>query len=161
LPLADSADIVTASPYHPHGRVRNVPGWRLFLSKSLSRLYSAVLQTRIFTYTSCCRVYRRSRMLPLDVVHGGFLGTAEMLTKVQLAGGGIVEVPATLESRPLGESKMKVARTIRGPLGLLAGLVRRRLASGSAALAVPAAEAARGKSRSPEADAALPLVTLA
>jgi polysaccharide deacetylase family protein (PEP-CTERM system associated) len=165
LPLADSADIVTASPYHPHGRVRNVPGWRLFLSKTLSRLYSAVLDTRIFTYTSCCRVYRRSRMLPLDVVHGGFLGTAEMLIKLQLAGGRIVEVPATLESRLLGESKMRVARTIRGHLGLLAGLVRRRLVSGSAALAFPAArtaaEAARGKSRSPEAEAALPVVTVA
>jgi len=129
LPLAASADLVTASPYHPHGRVRNVPGWRLFLSKSLSRLYSGVLGERIFTYTSCCRVYRRSRMLPLSLVHGGFLGTAEMLIRTKLAGGRIAEVPATLESRLLGESKMKVARTIRGHLGLLAGLLRGRLES--------------------------------
>lgn len=129
LPLAASADMVTASPYHPHGRVRNVPGWRLFLSKSLSRLYSTVLRERIFTYTSCCRVYRRSKMLPLSLDHGGFLGTAEMLIRTKLAGGRIAEVPATLESRLLGESKMKVARTIRGHLGLLAGLVRGRLRS--------------------------------
>jgi polysaccharide deacetylase family protein (PEP-CTERM system associated) len=129
LPLAASADLVTASPYHPHGRVRNVPGWRLFLSKSLSRLYSAVLRERIYTYTSCCRVYRRSRMLPLSLAHGGFLGTAEMLIRTKVAGGRIAEVPTTLESRLLGESKMKVARTIRGHLGLLAGLLRGRLAS--------------------------------
>lgn len=127
LPLAQTSDMVTASPYHPDGRVRNVPGWRLFLSKSLSRLYSAVLRERIHTYTSCCRVYRRSAMLPLELRNGGFLGTAEMLIRLKVAGGRVAEVPATLESRLLGESKMKVARTIRGHLGLLAGLVRGRL----------------------------------
>jgi polysaccharide deacetylase family protein (PEP-CTERM system associated) len=166
LPLADSADMVTASPYHPHGRVRNVPGWRLFLSKSLSRLYSAVLGARIFTYTSCCRVYQRSRVLPLDIVHGGFLGTAEMLIKLQLAGGRIVEVPATLESRLLGESKMKVARTIRGHLGLLAGLVRWRLGSGSPGIGAAHTLPAVGDRPKPrrvdaEADEGLPVVTVA
>ncbi len=127
LPFAEAADMVTASPYHPQGRVRNVPEWRLFLSKTLSRMYSIVLRERIFTYTSCCRVYRRSRMLPLDLRHGGFLGMAEMLIRLKLAGGRIAEVPATLESRLLGESKMKIARTIRGHLGLLASLVRGKI----------------------------------
>ena len=129
LPFAETADMVTASPYHPQGQVRNVPEWRLFLSKTLSRMYSAVLRDRIFTYTSCCRVYRRSSMLPLDLKHGGFLGMAEMLIRLKLAGGRIVEVPATLESRLLGESKMKVVRTIGGHLGLLARLVRGRMMS--------------------------------
>ena len=129
LPLADAADMVTASPYHPQGRVRNVPEWRLFLSKSLSRLYSAVLRERIFTYTSCCRVYRRSRMLSLDLHNGGFLGTAEMLIRTKVGGGRIAEVPATLESRLLGESKMKIVRTIGGHLRLLAELVRGRMSS--------------------------------
>ena len=122
LPLVDKADLVTASPYHPLGLVRNVPAWRLFLSKSLSRLYSAVLRERIFTYTSCCRVYRRSRMRRSELRNGGFLGTAEMLIRLKAMGGRIVEVPATLESRLLGESKMKIVRTIGGHLGLLAGL---------------------------------------
>ena len=121
--------MVTASPYHPLGIVRNVPEWRLFLSKSLSRLYSAVLRERIFTYTSCCRVYRRSRMLPLELRNGGFLGTAEMLIRLKATGGRVAEVPATLESRLLGESKMKIARTIGGHLGLLAGLIRGKMSS--------------------------------
>ncbi len=37
IPLIDAADLVTASPYHPAGHVLNVPPWRLFLSKTLSR----------------------------------------------------------------------------------------------------------------------------
>jgi polysaccharide deacetylase family protein (PEP-CTERM system associated) len=138
LPRAEEADLVTASPYHPQGRVVNVPAWRLFLSKTLSRLYSGVLRERIFTYTSCCRVYRRSRMLSLPLRHGGFLGTAEMLIQTKLAGGKIVEVAATLESRLLGESKIKVARTILGHAGLLLALLRRRLREARASLGVPA-----------------------
>ena len=68
-------------------------------------------------------------MESLELRNGGFLGTAEMLIRLKLAGGRIVEGPATLESRLLGESKMTVARTIRGHLGLLARLVRRRMDS--------------------------------
>jgi dolichol-phosphate mannosyltransferase len=119
LPMLDGADMVTASPYHPDGKVFNVPPWRLLLSKTLSRMYSAILRERIHTYTSCCRIYRKSAMTRLTLEHGGFLGMAEMLIELNLAGGKIVEYPATLESRLLGESKMKIARTIRGHLGLL------------------------------------------
>jgi polysaccharide deacetylase family protein (PEP-CTERM system associated) len=119
IPLIANADLVTASPYHPEGSVRNVPGWRLVLSKTLSRMYSGVLSERIHTFTSCCRVYRKSAFAGLELSHTGFLGVAEMLIEIHRRGGGVVEFPATLESRLLGESKMKIVRTIRGHLGLL------------------------------------------
>ena len=38
--LEDGVDMVTASPYHPQGKVLNVPAWRLFLSETSSALYS-------------------------------------------------------------------------------------------------------------------------
>jgi polysaccharide deacetylase family protein (PEP-CTERM system associated) len=119
IPLIANADLVTASPYHPSGSVLNVPGWRLFLSKSLSKMYSAALHERFYTYTSCCRVYRKSAVADLQIENGGFLGVAEMLIRLQQAGRRIVEHPATLESRLLGHSKMRVARTIGAHLGLL------------------------------------------
>jgi len=119
IPRIEGCDMVTASPYHPSGHVLNVPQWRLFLSKTLSRMYSRVLEERFYTYTSCCRVYRRSKMVDLPIENGGFLGVAEMLIRLKLAGGHIVEHPATLESRLLGHSKMKVAKTIKAHLGLL------------------------------------------
>jgi polysaccharide deacetylase family protein (PEP-CTERM system associated) len=117
--LRPGIDVVTASPYHPVGRVKNVPQWRLFLSKSLSRLYRMVLRQRIHTYTSCFRVYRRSAALHLPLHRGGFLGIAELLGRLDLRGSNIAEHPTTLESRLLGRSKMKVVRTIVGHLGLL------------------------------------------
>jgi polysaccharide deacetylase family protein (PEP-CTERM system associated) len=125
--LTDDVDLVTASPYHAQGGVRNVPEWRLFLSKGASFLYRRVLRSKLDTYTSCFRVYRRSSVIDLDLKETGFLGVAEMLGKLDLRGGRILEYPAVLEVRLFGFSKMKTARTIFGHLKLLSRLAKTRL----------------------------------
>jgi polysaccharide deacetylase family protein (PEP-CTERM system associated) len=125
--LGDGVDMVTASPYHQQGAVRNVPEWRLALSKTLSRCYRVVLHQRLATYTSCFRIYRRSAMAGLVLKHEGFLGVAEMLGRLDLRGSTITEYPATLEVRMLGRSKMKILRTIAGHIGLLARFAVMRL----------------------------------
>ncbi|MCU0862818.1 MAG: glycosyltransferase [Planctomycetes bacterium] len=117
--LAGHADVVTASPYHPRGSVRNVPGWRLSLSRTLSLAYRMLLRSPIRTWTACFRVYRRSAVADLPLLHEGFLGTAEVLVRVLRRGGTVVEHPCVLEARLFGFSKMKVLRTIRQHLGLL------------------------------------------
>lgn len=125
--LTDDVDVVTASPYHPLGSVKNVPRWRLFLSNGLSRLYRVILRQKLYTYTSCFRVYRRQATIGIPVVRGGFFGVAEMLGRLDLAGRRIVECPAELEARMLGRSKMKVLRTITGHLSLLFQLMMLRV----------------------------------
>jgi polysaccharide deacetylase family protein (PEP-CTERM system associated) len=120
--LADRVDLVTASPYHPLGAVKNVQGWRLALSRSASRLYRVVLRQKLHTYTSCFRVYRRSSVLALDVRDPGYLGLVELIGKLDLAGGTIVECPAVLEARLLGRSKMKVVKNVFRHLGQLVRL---------------------------------------
>ncbi|HJQ96025.1 MAG TPA: glycosyltransferase family 2 protein [Acidimicrobiia bacterium] len=115
-------DLVTASPYHPAGEARNIPPWRLFLSRGLSRIYELTLHHRLATYTSCFRVYRRSAMVSLELKEEGFTGVAEMLALVDQRGGRIVEVPAILDVRKYGESKMKVFRTVRGHIRLISRL---------------------------------------
>lgn len=125
--LVPGVDLVTASPYHPDGHVRNVPGWRLVLSRGASWLYRRVLRQKLHTYTSCFRVYRRSAVVDLPVANGRFLGVAELAGRLDLAGGTIVEHPATLEVRMLGRSKIKTVRTVLGHLGLMARLARARL----------------------------------
>jgi polysaccharide deacetylase family protein (PEP-CTERM system associated) len=128
--LKPGVDLVTASPYHPAGKVRNVPRWRLGLSRGASWLYRRVLRTKLHTYTSCFRVYRRSACVDLHVKHGRFLGIAEMLGLLDLDGGTIVEHPATLEVRLLGRSKIQTLRTIVGHLGLLLRFAVTRLRHG-------------------------------
>jgi polysaccharide deacetylase family protein (PEP-CTERM system associated) len=131
VPLLADADLVTASPYHPRGEVRNVPEWRLVLSRGLSGLYRLVLRSRLHTYTSCFRAYRRSAVVDLPIREGGFLGVAETLGVLDLRGYRIVECPAVLEVRMLGRSKMKVLKTMAGHLRLLARLAFARLAGGA------------------------------
>lgn len=122
--LGDYVAMVTASPYHPDGTVKNVPGWRLFLSKTLSWMYRVLLRKKLYTWTSCCRIYRRSAVSEIQLTKPGFLGTAELVARLCMAGSQIVEHPATLEVRIFGESKMKTFRTIFGHLGLLARIVK-------------------------------------
>ncbi len=128
--LTDGVDMVTASPYHPRGRVLNVPGWRLKLSQAASHLYRQVLRQKLHTYTSCFRVYRRSAVAGLVVQEQGFLGVTELLGLLDLNDSVIVEHPATLEVRLFGQSKMKVLRTIGGHLRLLTRLTRMRIRRG-------------------------------
>ena len=125
--LTDDVDLVTASPYHPDGGVLNVAGWRLFLSRSLSRIYRHVLHNDLHTYTSCFRVYRRSAAIRVPINERGFLGVAEFIGRLDLSGSRIVEYPTRLEVRMLGRSKMKVLKTIAGQLGLLRKLIVVRL----------------------------------
>ncbi len=117
--LTEDVDMVTASPYHRDGKVRNVPEWRLFLSKGASWLYRQTLNADLSTFTSCFRVYRRSSVVQIETTERGFLGVAELLGRLDLAGGKIVEHPAVLQVRLFGFSKMKTMRTVVGHLILL------------------------------------------
>lgn len=128
--LGEGVQLVTASPYHPAGSVRNVSRWRLSLSRTASAMYRLLTRQKISTYTSCFRVYRRSAILDLHVVEAGFLGIAEIVGKVDLRGGRIVEYPTTLEARMLGRSKMKILRTIAGHLSLMSRLAWLRVSRG-------------------------------
>jgi polysaccharide deacetylase family protein (PEP-CTERM system associated) len=125
--LTPGVDVVTASPYHPAGAVRNVPGWRLLLSRIASRLYRLVFRHQLSTYTSCFRVYRRSAVAGLRIRRGGFIGVVEFLGRMELSGARIVEFPATLEARLLGRSKMRIPRTALGHLMLMVQLAVLRL----------------------------------
>lgn len=127
--LGPGVDMVTASPYHPDGTVRNVPAWRLGMSRGLSRIYQVLLGRGISTWTSCYRVYRRRSVVALRVDRGDFLGIAELAGRMVLAGGRIVEHPDVLSVRVLGRSKLKVVRTIAGHLGLAFELFSQRMRS--------------------------------
>jgi len=125
--LVPGVDLVTASPYHPAGAVRNVPGWRLVLSKGAAWMYRRALRTRLYTYTSCFRVYRRSVVASIYLSHNRFLGVAELIGRLDLMGKKVVEHPAVLEVRMIGRSKMKTVRTVIGHLGLLSRLMYARV----------------------------------
>jgi polysaccharide deacetylase family protein (PEP-CTERM system associated) len=134
--LGDGVDLVTASPYHALGHVRNVPSWRLTLSKGASFLYRQALTQNLATWTSCFRVYRRSAVAALNLKEDGFLGVAEMIGRLDLRGSKIIEYPTTLEVRLFGRSKMKLIKTIIGHLQLLARLLLMRISHSEATVSI-------------------------
>jgi dolichol-phosphate mannosyltransferase len=124
--MQDDVDIVTASPYHPFGTVKNVPAWRLFLSKGLSRLYWLVLPCKLYTYTSMFRAYRREVFETVTIQDPGFLGLVEILVEALFQDYRITEYPATLQRRVYGQSKLRVARVIGDHLKYIVKLLPRR-----------------------------------
>ena len=81
--LKEDVAMVTSSPYHPQGKVNNVPAWRIFLSRIASRLYRLILRNRLYCYTSCFRVFRRSVVGEIELQNPGFVGTAELVWRIE------------------------------------------------------------------------------
>jgi polysaccharide deacetylase family protein (PEP-CTERM system associated) len=135
--LKPDVDAVTASCFAEHGQVMNVPGWRMALSKGASALYRMVLHNKLSHYTSCFRVYRKSAVAQLSLRNERYVGITEILSTLDLQGSKIVEYPAVLEVRLLGNSKMKIMKTIWGHLQLIGYLVGERLSAGLSSRPVP------------------------
>jgi dolichol-phosphate mannosyltransferase len=125
--MTAEVDLVVASPYHPQGEVVGVSAQRLWISQTASRCYRSLLRHQLHTYTSCFRIYRRSTISQISVENQGFVGIPELLWKVELAGGRIVECPATLTVRTAGQSKMRIARVTLAHLKLLSRIAWQRL----------------------------------
>lgn len=120
-------DIAVASPYHPDGTVEGVPRWRLVLSRGCSALYGLIAPVRLYTYTSVFRAYRQDVIRTVQFEEDGFVSASEILIRAAEAGYRIVEVPMTLHARKIGQTKMKILRTMRGHLRLIASTTVRRL----------------------------------
>ena len=117
--MDDHTDIVTVSPYHPQGKVNHVPRYRLFLSKSISSIYRQLLSVEIHTFTAMVRVYRKEVVKNIPFKSDTFLGVTELMIKALLQGCTVKELPAELNLRVFGTSKMKTMRVIRNHLGLI------------------------------------------
>lgn len=125
--LVDGVAMVTGSPYHPDGAVQNVPGWRLWISYSASWIYRRLLKSQIYCYTSSFRVYRRSAIEEIALENTGFVGTTELLWKLELDGWKIAEVPAVLAVRQFGQSKMRVVQVAMSHLKMMTEIALSRL----------------------------------
>lgn len=117
--LRTGVDIVTGSPYHPDGSVSNVPPNRLLLSKTASRMYSLIVPTKLYCYTSFFRVYRREWARTDFFLSPGFLAVTEILLSAANRGARIAEFPISLGARSTGRSKMRVAKVTLDHLKLM------------------------------------------
>ena len=119
----EQVDLVTASPYHPHGQVEGVPGYRLLFSFGASLLYRLLLNWNIYTWTAVFRAYRRKLVETVPCESNDFLINTELLVNAIRAGYRVSEFPTILRARTFGQSSIKVFRLtmrhLRFQLGLL------------------------------------------
>lgn len=118
----DRADLATASPYHPEGKVEGVGAFRLLLSRAASLLYRMRTRAPLRTFTCAVRAYRLSVTRDLLPAPDDFTAAAYLIAKALAKGLRVVEVPARLRVRRAGKSKMRLWKTVRAHLRLLRDL---------------------------------------
>jgi len=124
LDLLDKhTDIVTVSPYHPKGKVNNVPKYRVFLSKAVSQFYRTLLSSKLHTYTAMVRVYRKDVVRNVQFKSNTFLGVTEIMIRSILKDYSVKELPAELNVRKFGKSKMKTLSVMLDHVNLLSKIV--------------------------------------
>jgi len=137
LPLVERVrqgfDLAIASRYRPGAEVHGVPGHRRALS-DLGRLVFQALYpiAGVRDYTCCFRAYGAPILQRARLVYGdalctarGFEAVMDLLLRLAPLRPRVSEIGFVLDyEERVGQSKMKVLRTIRSTVGLLA---RRRL----------------------------------
>lgn len=122
--MNEGVDVVHASPTHPEGEMRGVPGWRVLMSKGAAWVYRRVMRQKLSSATSCFRLMRTQALTGLRLQNFGFSGVTEILLRLDRAGASVVEYPAVLEVRQFGQSKISTLRTIGEHLNLVKDMLR-------------------------------------
>ena len=109
LAALDDADLVIGSRYVPSGRVENWSAFREALSRYGNRYAGFWLRFGVRDATSGFRAFRAAALENIDldrVASQGYGFQIEMVRRVFLDGGRIVEIPITFVERVAGRSKM-------------------------------------------------------
>lgn len=112
------ADFVIGSP-NLGGYGKDIPAWRLWISKSANLVYRVLLGRPITSINQIFRLYKTEQLKKLNLTAVGFDINAEILFKLVFGGKKFIEVPAELTARLHGVSKLNYAREIRRHLVLI------------------------------------------
>lgn len=130
--VRNGADLSIASRYRAGAEVHGVPGHRRALSDVASVLFSTLYPIPgVRDYTCCFRAYRIPLLRRARAVYGdelctarGFEAVMDLLLRLGPLGMKVSEMGFVLDyGERVGQSKMKILRTIRSTLALL---LRRR-----------------------------------
>ena len=101
-------DMAVASRYVGAGGMRNVPSWRVALSKAGNFGFRLLLRIKTRDATSGFRMGRRKVYETLDLEADSFGIQLEITVKAERLGFKIIEVPFVLANREKGSSKFRL-----------------------------------------------------
>ncbi len=104
----DGFSVVNASPYHPKGIVVGVGKIRLFLSKSVNRVYRFISGKDFYTTSSICKIYKTELIKKIPITRKNFIAVTELFTKCMLITNKGIDFPCTLSTRLFGVSKLDI-----------------------------------------------------
>jgi dolichol-phosphate mannosyltransferase len=113
------ADCISGSPYLDPEHMKDVQPLRRFLGTSVNILYRLLLGRRVTSVSPIFRLYRREVFAAITPVAENFEINAEILAKMIFRGMTVREVPAALHKRRFGQSKARMAKSIRNHLKIL------------------------------------------
>lgn len=105
----EEADAAVASRYVAGGGMRDVPGWRVLLSRAGNLGFRLILGIRTRDATSGYRIYRRRVLESIDLASDSFGIQLEATVKAERKGFTIAEVPFVLANRKAGRSKFRLS----------------------------------------------------
>ena len=108
----DGFSVVNASPYHPKGIVVGVGKIRLFLSKSVNRVYRFISGKDFYTTSSICKIYKTELIKKIPITRKNFIAVTELFTKCMLITNNGIDFPCTLSTRLYGVSKLDIYSNI-------------------------------------------------
>lgn len=121
----EGADLVAGSPYLRRGDL-DVPWARALPSLMLNALYRGLFGLSLTAYTPVLRLYRAAKLRRLSPGAEGFEINAELAARAQLARWTVAEVPARLDTRTSGVSKLRRWRELSRHASLIARLLSGR-----------------------------------
>jgi glycosyltransferase involved in cell wall biosynthesis len=127
--IADSADIVLASPYMKGGKVTAVPFFRRVMSSWVNRFMRFAAQDNYHTFTGMVRAYRKSFVETLNLKTRDYEINPEIMYKAMILRAKIVEIPAHLdwtEQNKFAGKRTSSLRVLRSFFsGLMSGFIFR------------------------------------
>jgi dolichol-phosphate mannosyltransferase len=120
--MDDGTDIVSGSDLHPDGGCHGVPWLRLLLHRRVSTLYRWLFWSRLHSFSSILRIYRREVVERVEIRARGFVACTEILMRAVAAGYTVKEYPVVLTARQHGQSKIRILRTVRDHLQFMLSL---------------------------------------
>lgn len=104
-------DFVVGSP-KLGGYGKDIPSWRIALSKLSNIIYSILLGEKVTAVTPFFRLYKTDQIKKLSLESKGFEIMAEMLFKLVFSGKKFIEVPTPLTKRIYGVSHLNYKKEI-------------------------------------------------
>jgi len=107
----ETLGIVIGSQYMDGGKTEDIPFIRLFISKIANKIVGYSMSDNISTVTGILRAYRKEVFDSIELESNGTAINPEILSKAIAVGFKVKEIPVTLKSRKMGESKIRFRST--------------------------------------------------